>query len=62
MKVKNISYLPHYLIHVVYNDLSSRNIHAYSTKALENDLYVIHRDSNVHDYYVYQGMDFDTED
>lgn len=62
MTVKNVSYLPHYLIHVVYNDLTSRDIHAHSKKALENDLFLLHHDSNVHDYYVYQGIDFDTEE
>ena len=62
MEVKNISYLPHYLIHVVYNDFTTRDIHAHSKKALENDINLLHHDIHVHDYYIYQGLDFDTEE
>ena len=62
MKVTNISYGHHYLIHVFYKDLTSQDIHAYSNKHLNEKINSLYNDPRVYDYYVYVGIDFDLKD
>ena len=62
IKVTNISYGHHYLIHVFYKDLSGAEIHAYSDNMLNQKINEILNDSKVHDFYIYAGIDFDLKE
>lgn len=60
MKVTNISTSGnHYLIHVFYKDLSSKDIHAYSKEQLDQKVTEICADPNMYDFYIYKGIDFE---
>ena len=62
IKVTNISYGHHYLIHVFYKDFSGRDVHAYSDDMLNDKINEITNDPNVYDFYVYVGIDFDLKE
>ena len=62
LKVTNISYGHHYLIHVFYKDFTSQDIHAYSNKHLNEKINSLHNDPRVYDYYIYVGIVFDLEE
>ena len=63
MKVVNISTSgSHYLIVVFYKDFSKREFHAYSTDMLNKKVTSVCKDKNVHDFYVYKGIDFDLKE
>ena len=49
----------HYLIHVFFKDLSSKDLHAYNSKQFEKLVNELYNNPKVHDFYVYVGIDFD---
>ena len=61
-RVTKITTGNHYLIHVFYKDLSSRDVHAYSYQMLNQKVNEILNDQTVYDFYIYVGIDFDLID
>ena len=60
--ITNISHNgQHYLIHVFYYDFSSKDVHAYSYNMLCEKIDKIRRDPKVHDFVIYQQIEFDLE-
>ena len=61
-KVTDIHTINVFLIHVIGNDLTMRDVYCHSKSELDEKVSELCTDTNVHDFTIWQKIDFDLEE